>query len=644
MGTNPKSKSDGGVPGLYLLAANDIFTLREQLGLRHVSVGVSLFEIYMEKAYDLLNNRKECPVRVDEKNVVHIVGLSEQEIGNVDQLMNIIDFGQNCRITGKTSANEHSSRSHAILQIVFRNNQTRKSCGKMSFIDLAGNERAADTNSSNKQTMSDGAGINQSLLALKECKLVLLRSGIRDLDSGKDLVRFRSSKLTMVLKDSFVGNTKTIMFANISPVQSSCEQTMNTLRYADRVKELKNPNRRRTDTSVDLADNLMLARNNGLSTNGSKKLSVTSKMPGGHSQGEPMTATALLNMHQTQYNQQMAGLPVESENFGFKPTQSRPNFPTDSHMKINKRVSTPVEVSKSSRTMGGQGYGVGNLTKPSGMMENGVPVLTNNTNQILGQNQHYSTEADWRRDHQSIQNTGFGPSHLQNQQYGAGNLKPSSQKSSLVGKVPGKPAGGASALLQNYLGEQMNGSQSTAIMEPENHHNGMSVEGFPAEASEESENRAPDFGTDPLRAAREKKFAQKRTQPPSKQVGSATGSEYDHLDLPALKRAHSDIIKQILQEEDIIISQHKDALDLKVSKVKHEMSLLSSFEKGGSRLFLTFRMCLSRVHREDEGSHRNTPPNRANHAEFDPSVRREGPQGADAQIEAPSPRKHGVNG
>lgn len=170
MGSNPKAKT-GGTPGLYLLAAQDIFKLREQLKLFNINIGVSLFEIYMEKAYDLLNNRKECPVRVDEKNVVHIVGLSEQAIENVDSLMDIIDFGQNCRITGKTSANEHSSRSHAILQIIFRQQQTNKPTGKMSFIDLAGNERAADTNSSNKQTMSDGAGINQSLLALKECKL-----------------------------------------------------------------------------------------------------------------------------------------------------------------------------------------------------------------------------------------------------------------------------------------------------------------------------------------------------------------------------------------------------------------------------------------------------------------------------------------
>ena len=169
MGTNSKSK-DGGIPGLYLLAAQDIFMIREQERLFHLNIGVSLFEIYMEKAYDLLNNRKECPVRVDDKNVVHIVGLSEQVVCDVDSLMDIIDYGQTCRVTGKTSANEHSSRSHAILQIVFRNSQTAKATGKMSFIDLAGNERAADTNTSNKQTMNDGAGINQSLLALKECK------------------------------------------------------------------------------------------------------------------------------------------------------------------------------------------------------------------------------------------------------------------------------------------------------------------------------------------------------------------------------------------------------------------------------------------------------------------------------------------
>lgn len=101
----------------------------------------------------------------------------------------------------------------------------------MSFIDLAGSERGADTIEQNKQTRMDGAEINKSLLALKEC--------IRALDLEKKHLPFRGSKLTQVLKDSFTGNSKTTMIANVSPANSCCEHTLNTLRYADRVKELK---------------------------------------------------------------------------------------------------------------------------------------------------------------------------------------------------------------------------------------------------------------------------------------------------------------------------------------------------------------------------------------------------------------------
>ena len=106
-----------------------------------------------------------------------------------------------------------------------------KDYGKMSFIDLAGSERGADTMNTNKQTKMDGAEINKSLLALKEC--------IRALDLEKKHLPFRGSKLTQVLKDSFTGNSKTTMIANVSPASSCCEHTLNTLRYADRVKELK---------------------------------------------------------------------------------------------------------------------------------------------------------------------------------------------------------------------------------------------------------------------------------------------------------------------------------------------------------------------------------------------------------------------
>lgn len=161
---------------------------------------------------------------------MNIVGLSEKQVGSVSELMEVIAFGLGERTTGVTGANVDSSRSHGILQISMRDSRGR-AAGKISFIDLAGSERGADTLNQNKQTRMDGAEINKSLLALKEC--------IRALDQDKRHTPFRGSKLTLVLKDSFMGNCKTLMIANVSPTASCCEHTLNTLRYADRVKELR---------------------------------------------------------------------------------------------------------------------------------------------------------------------------------------------------------------------------------------------------------------------------------------------------------------------------------------------------------------------------------------------------------------------
>lgn len=175
--------------------------------------------------------------------------------------MSVIAFGMKMRTTGTTGANMDSSRSHALLQISFKEPDS-KVFSKISFIDLAGSERGADTVDQNKQTRMDGAEINKSLLALKEC--------IRALDQDKKHTPFRGSKLTLVLKDSFTGgNCRTLMIANVSPTQSCCEHTLNTLRYADRVKELKKPGHNgephNNNNEDHLANVLMLARQAGKS-------------------------------------------------------------------------------------------------------------------------------------------------------------------------------------------------------------------------------------------------------------------------------------------------------------------------------------------------------------------------------------------
>jgi len=208
----PPQTSEQSIPGMYLLAARDIFTLMEDESMSDFSINISFYEIYCGKLFDLLNQRNIVNAREDAKQRVKIMGLTETAVQNVDETMQVIDYGLESRTIGTTAANDDSSRSHAILQITIKQ-PNGKIYGKMSFIDLAGSERGADTFDNIKQTRMDGAEINKSLLALKEC--------IRALDQSKKHTPFRGSKLTMVLKDSFQGDKcKTVMVANISPTLS----------------------------------------------------------------------------------------------------------------------------------------------------------------------------------------------------------------------------------------------------------------------------------------------------------------------------------------------------------------------------------------------------------------------------------------
>mmetsp|Transcript_9549 Transcript_9549/g.18604 ORF Transcript_9549/g.18604 Transcript_9549/m.18604 type:complete len:505 (-) Transcript_9549:4248-5762(-) len=236
--------------GLYALACNDLFAVRDS-HFREFIITASFYEIYCGKLYDLLNSRSLVHAREDAKQQVNIVGLKCTRVDNVQRLMELIDLGMNSRTTGSTGANDDSSRSHAVMDILLR--RGREVVGKMSFIDLAGSERGADVKDTDKQTRMDGAEINKSLLALKEC--------IRAIDQEKRHTPFRGSKLTQVLKDSFVGNCRTVMIANVGPCASSCEHTLNTLRYADRVKEIRGDRSK----PKDLSTILMLPRSNSTS-------------------------------------------------------------------------------------------------------------------------------------------------------------------------------------------------------------------------------------------------------------------------------------------------------------------------------------------------------------------------------------------
>ena len=217
--------------GMYMLAGYDIFQiLANESKYSEFQILISFYEIYCDKLFDLLNNKNKLETREDKKHNINIVGLSENKVSCLNELMDIINYGLKQRTVGKTGANSDSSRSHGIIQIRIMNTNNKEH-GKITFIDLAGSEREVDKVNVNKKTRIDGAEINKSLLALKEC--------IRALDQEKSHTPFRGSKLTIVLRDSFIGDCKILMIANISPGNNSSDHTLNTLRYADRVKELK---------------------------------------------------------------------------------------------------------------------------------------------------------------------------------------------------------------------------------------------------------------------------------------------------------------------------------------------------------------------------------------------------------------------
>mmetsp|Transcript_33863 Transcript_33863/g.30666 ORF Transcript_33863/g.30666 Transcript_33863/m.30666 type:complete len:179 (+) Transcript_33863:174-710(+) len=153
--------------------------------------------------------------------------------------MNLLFLGNRRRTTEATNANQTSSRSHAVFQIVVtstphtKNISMETTTGKLSLIDLAGSERGTVTENRGIR-LREGAKINRSLLALANCI-----NALGDKSKKGFFVNYRDSKLTRLLKDSLGGNCKTVMIANISPASSQIEETINTLKYANRAKNIR---------------------------------------------------------------------------------------------------------------------------------------------------------------------------------------------------------------------------------------------------------------------------------------------------------------------------------------------------------------------------------------------------------------------
>jgi kinesin family member 18/19 len=168
-----------------------------------------------------------------------ISGVTEFVVKEPKEVMNLLTVGNKRRTTEATMANAESSRSHAICQIMLiskdriKNTEEEQMQGKLSLIDLAGSERGTVTENRGIR-LREGAKINTSLLALANCI-----NALGDKNKKGFFVPFRDSKLTRMLKDSLGGNCKTVMITTVSPASQQYEETINTLKYANRAKNIK---------------------------------------------------------------------------------------------------------------------------------------------------------------------------------------------------------------------------------------------------------------------------------------------------------------------------------------------------------------------------------------------------------------------
>jgi kinesin family protein 18/19 len=229
-------------PGIIFLTMQELFEkIEERSGEKQTEVSLSYLEIYNETIRDLLvpgGSKQGLMLREDANQAVSVAGLSSHHPRDVQSVMDMIVKGNEYRTISPTEANATSSRSHAVLQVNVaqkdRNADVNEphTMATLSIIDLAGSERASATKNRGERLL-EGANINKSLLSLGSCINALCDP------RKKNHVPYRNSKLTRLLKFSLGGNCKTVMIVCVSPSSHHFDETQNTLRYANRAKNIQ---------------------------------------------------------------------------------------------------------------------------------------------------------------------------------------------------------------------------------------------------------------------------------------------------------------------------------------------------------------------------------------------------------------------
>ncbi|XP_024605467.1 kinesin-like protein KIF1B isoform X3 [Neophocaena asiaeorientalis asiaeorientalis] len=209
------------------------------------SVEVSYMEIYCERVRDLLNPKNKGNLRVREHPLLgpYVEDLSKLAVTSYTDIADLMDAGNKARTVAATNMNETSSRSHAVFTIVFtqkkhdtETNLSTEKVSKISLVDLAGSERADSTGAKGTR-LKEGANINKSLTTLG--KVISALAEVSKKKKKTDFIPYRDSVLTWLLRENLGGNSRTAMVAALSPADINYDETLSTLRYADRAKQIK---------------------------------------------------------------------------------------------------------------------------------------------------------------------------------------------------------------------------------------------------------------------------------------------------------------------------------------------------------------------------------------------------------------------